>query len=90
LILSDEAKAMRRTFYPRAARPSLSPDDGLHEVAVDSRITGELGMERRCEQVALPRGHNLPVMASEHLHAFANVLDPRSADEDAAIGFSES
>src|SRR5215470_19733740 len=59
----------------------------VHEVPMHPQVTGQLGMERRGQQAALPDRDD-PTRArprldrAEHLHAGAGRLHPRRADED--------
>src|SRR5436309_2058857 len=59
----------------------LLPDE-LQEPFVQPRVVGQFGMERGHEEPTLAREHRPPVDLSEHLDVGADVLDPRSADED--------
>src|SRR5215475_3873170 len=61
----------------------------VHEVPVHPQVTGQLGMERRGQQAALPDRDD-PTRGrprrdgTEHRHAEAGRLHPRRADEDRA------
>src|SRR2546430_17394069 len=64
----------------------LCPDKAhlLEKQFVQTRVLGQLGMERRDEEPALAREHGMAVDLGEHLDVGADVLDPRRADEDGA------
>src|SRR5438477_4558358 len=64
----------------------LCPDKAhlLGEQFVQTRVVGQLGMERGDEEPALAREHRMAVDLGEHLDVGADVLDPRRADEDGA------
>src|SRR5689334_10802128 len=58
----------------------------VQEELVDPRVVGQLGVERRHENPALPCEHRMPVDRREHLDVRPGVLDPRRTDEDPAHG----
>src|SRR5438094_6093395 len=67
----------------------LCPDTGrlpylVQKELVDPRVVGQLGMERRDEDAAVPREHRVAVHHRQHLDSGACVLDPGRTDEDAA------
>src|SRR5918911_4338922 len=56
----------------------------LEEPLVHACVVGQLGMERRDEEAALPREHGHAVVLGEHLDLRARLADARRADEDPA------
>src|SRR3954471_6051586 len=70
-------------LIPASPCPELVPHH-VHEQPVQSTITGELGMERGGEHVALPHRDNLTGGTAEHGHVVSRRLDPRRTDEHGA------
>src|SRR5205085_10170121 len=67
----------------------LCPDMRLlpHEVEealVHPRVVGQLRVERRDEEAALPREHGVAVVCRKNLHLRPGVEHARRADEDPA------
>src|SRR5580765_4378704 len=58
----------------------------LEKPLVDTRVIGELGVERRDDHAAVAQKHRLAVELGQHVHLRADVLHPGRADEDAAQG----
>ena len=69
----------RRRFSPP---PSATTCSTKYRCTRGSPVSSGWNVGR--QQVALPRGHDVPVVRGEHLDALADRLDPRRADEDAA------
>src|ERR1044072_4624691 len=65
---------------------SACPAHHVDEQCVHPVVPGQLGVERRSEDVALPDRDRVVVVRREHLGARAHRLDPRRADEDALHG----
>ncbi len=53
---------------------------------MDAVVVGQLGMERRGDQRAVPHQHRLPVDAREYVHVAAGALDHRCPDEHRVEG----
>src|SRR5687768_14097957 len=60
----------------------LLPDE-LEEPFVDAGVGGQLRVERRDEEAALPQQHRHAVVLGEDLHSGSRVGDARRPDEDA-------
>src|SRR5438128_9763717 len=56
----------------------------LEKALVHPRIVGQLGVEGGDEHAALARQHRVTAEFRQHLHAGANLLDPRRPDEDSS------
>src|SRR5437879_6534140 len=61
----------------------LLPDE-LQELFVQTRVVGQLRMERGDEESSLAREHRATVHLGEHLHPGPDLLDPRRTDEHGA------
>src|SRR3954466_15896321 len=59
----------------------LLPHD-FEKLLVQARIVGQFRMERRNEEAPLTREHRPAVDLGEHFDVGADIVDPRSADED--------
>src|SRR2546428_12346370 len=76
----------RSSLSERPLIPGRSCDrrrapDEVAEVAVDGRVLGELGVERRDQHAPLSRHHCLPAVLGEWLDAGAEPTDARRPDE---------
>src|SRR4029077_10168403 len=49
----------------------------LQELLVHARVVGQLGVERRDEEAALPQQHRLAVELREHLHLRSDIAHAR-------------
>ena len=70
-------------LLPRAARSRSGGGRGCHrhQQRVHARVLRELGVKRAEQELTGAHRHRVPVDLGEHLHAVADPLDPRGADE---------
>src|SRR5581483_8604139 len=60
------------------------PPHKIEKTLMDTRVVGQLGMERRDDEPALTQRDRLAVELGEHLHPRSGLAHPRRTDEDSA------